>query len=232
MDDEAPGVPEWVVTYGDMMSLLLTFFIMLVSLSEVVADKKYQAILEAIMQYSGYEAAPPSPEGKNFALNSVVERLDTLGSFTSGPGTGGIRQASMPGESLQILRTREGKPRRVGNPILFETGEFTLSEAALDQLVEAARQLAGKPNKIDLRGHVAHDTENTGIMLCYQRSKAVRAELIALGISPVRIRITAVGSAEPETTISDQLTPHPDRVEVMILDAFASEFIGPSELPE
>ncbi|MBL4886213.1 MAG: flagellar motor protein MotB, partial [Planctomycetaceae bacterium] len=34
-DDEPPGVPEWVVTYGDMMSLLLTFFIMLVSLSEV-----------------------------------------------------------------------------------------------------------------------------------------------------------------------------------------------------
>ena len=26
MEDEDPGVPEWVVTYGDMMSLLLTFF--------------------------------------------------------------------------------------------------------------------------------------------------------------------------------------------------------------
>ena len=34
-EDEAPGVPEWVVTYGDMMSLLLTFFIMLVSMSEL-----------------------------------------------------------------------------------------------------------------------------------------------------------------------------------------------------
>ena len=44
-DDGPPGVPEWVVTYGDMMSLLLTFFIMLVSLSEVVADQKYRAIL-------------------------------------------------------------------------------------------------------------------------------------------------------------------------------------------
>ena len=34
-NDSSPGVPEWVVTYGDMMSLLLTFFIMLVSLSEL-----------------------------------------------------------------------------------------------------------------------------------------------------------------------------------------------------
>lgn len=229
MDDEAPGVPEWVVTYGDMMSLLLTFFIMLVSLSEIVADQKYQAILEALMQYSGYEAAPTTPEGRNFALNAAVEKLQTLGSFTNGEGNGGIRQASMPGNSLRILRTREGKPRRVGDPVLFETEEATLTESAQSQLAEIARQLAGKPNKIDLRGHVADDRGSSGLWLCYQRAKAVREELIRLNISPVRIRLTAVGTAEPETTISEQLTPHPDRVEVMILDAFASEFIGPEE---
>ena len=34
-EDSVPGVPEWVVTYGDMMSLLLTFFIMLVSMSQL-----------------------------------------------------------------------------------------------------------------------------------------------------------------------------------------------------
>ncbi|MGI9443328.1 MAG: flagellar motor protein MotB [Rubripirellula sp.] len=32
-EPEEMGIPEWVVTFGDMMSLLLTFFIMLVSLS-------------------------------------------------------------------------------------------------------------------------------------------------------------------------------------------------------
>jgi chemotaxis protein MotB len=53
MDDDSPGVPEWVVTYGDMMSLLLTFFIMLVSLSEVVAENKYRAILDALQKYTG-----------------------------------------------------------------------------------------------------------------------------------------------------------------------------------
>ena len=62
-DDGPPGVPEWVVTYGDMMSLLLTFFIMLVSLSEVIAEKKYRAVLEALDQHmnGGYTTAPASP---------------------------------------------------------------------------------------------------------------------------------------------------------------------------
>jgi chemotaxis protein MotB len=32
-EPEEMEIPEWVVTFGDMMSLLLTFFIMLVSLS-------------------------------------------------------------------------------------------------------------------------------------------------------------------------------------------------------
>ncbi|MCA9240906.1 MAG: flagellar motor protein MotB, partial [Planctomycetales bacterium] len=31
-EEPPPGIPEWVVTFGDMMSLLLTFFIMLVSM--------------------------------------------------------------------------------------------------------------------------------------------------------------------------------------------------------
>ncbi len=80
-DDEAPGVPEWVVTYGDMMSLLLTFFIMLVSLSEVVADEKYRAVMEALHRYLGYSMAPAAPAGKTYPLNSLVARRETLGSF-------------------------------------------------------------------------------------------------------------------------------------------------------
>ena len=74
-DDGPPGVPEWVVTYGDMMSLLLTFFIMLVSLSEVIAEKKYRAVLEALDQHmnGGYSTAPSSPPGRNYAANDHFE---------------------------------------------------------------------------------------------------------------------------------------------------------------
>ena len=33
------GAPEWVVTFGDMMSLLLTFFVLLLSFSTMEASK-------------------------------------------------------------------------------------------------------------------------------------------------------------------------------------------------
>ena len=40
-EDPPAGVPEWVVSFGDMMSLLLTFFIMLVSMSEMMKFEKH-----------------------------------------------------------------------------------------------------------------------------------------------------------------------------------------------
>ena len=40
-DDPPIAIPEWVVTFGNLMSLLLTFFIMLVSLSEMKSEEKY-----------------------------------------------------------------------------------------------------------------------------------------------------------------------------------------------
>ncbi len=37
--EEEMGIPEWVVTFGDMMSLLLTFFILLFSMSELKVER-------------------------------------------------------------------------------------------------------------------------------------------------------------------------------------------------
>src|SRR5438067_123560 len=53
-EDPPPAVPEWVVSFGDMMSLLLTFFIMLVSMSEIRKDDdKFQAFLIALKSKFG-----------------------------------------------------------------------------------------------------------------------------------------------------------------------------------
>ena len=53
-EDEGGGIPEWVVTFGDMMSLLLTFFIMLVSLSEVKEKERYQTMVDTLQRRFGH----------------------------------------------------------------------------------------------------------------------------------------------------------------------------------
>lgn len=242
-DDGPPGVPEWVVTYGDMMSLLLTFFIMLVSLSEVVAEKKFKAILEALQQYGAYAGAAAAPPGKNFPANSLVEKLESLGSFTNEEdGRGGVKRPGVKGESLRVKRTREGTPQLVGEPILFEPGKATFTPSEENKLLLIAAELAGKPNKISIRGHVGSasspdsETEREPVeefrekmVLSYRRARAVWAFLRREGIHKDRMRLTAVGDAEPGEPSADQTANHPNRVEVIILDAFTSEFIGPQD---
>jgi len=87
-DDDGGGVPEWVVTFGDMMSLLLTFFIMLVSLSEIKEEEKYQAMLESMTQRFGYASsevslAPGTAKPRNAAVSKLASagramRLNTM----------------------------------------------------------------------------------------------------------------------------------------------------------
>jgi len=72
-EEGGTGVPEWVVTYGDMMSLLLTFFIMLVSMSELKEDGRNRAMMDAIRQRFGPGAGLAGIFGRSLQSNSARE---------------------------------------------------------------------------------------------------------------------------------------------------------------
>ncbi|MEX0715470.1 MAG: flagellar motor protein MotB [Planctomycetaceae bacterium] len=230
-EDAPPGVPEWVVTYGDMMSLLLTFFIMLVSLSEVVSTEKYRAVLDALQRYIGYRTGPSSPHGRHFPLNSLVSKFETLGSFTNEDrGFGGVKTAAVEGRNLRVYRTPEGVPVPVFEPIPFARGSAELSPEATARLTTIARELAGKPNKIELRAHAGPPAESRAEAvralsdLTYRRGRRVMEALVGLGIERQRMRITSAGDSEPLRQTGDEKAEIQDRVEVYLLDALADDY--------
>ena len=232
-DDAPPGVPDWVVTYGDMMSLLLTFFIMLVSLSEVIADKKYRAVVNALQQYVGYRTGPPAPPGKSFPLNSLLSHLNSLGSFTNADtGFGGVKAKAVEGQDVRVFRTREGTSLLVGEPLPFAQGTAELSETARKQLEAIAAELAGKPNKIEIRTHTSPDGElsdSEKLVLTYERGRNVVGFLRQKNISPERMRITAAADVEPLRKTGDNRSVQSERAEIRILNAFTGEYVGPRE---
>lgn len=247
-EDAPPGVPEWVVTYGDMMSLLLTFFIMLVSLSEIVAEQKYRAVLTALDKKMGFTTSPVAPPGHNFAANSNVEhQQETLGAESpENSGKGGVKSRSVQGDDRRIKVTDEGTPQQVGSFLTFqpvrgnreEDREFRLTGEAEDELRKIVRELRGKPNKIEIRSHVAatdHSSDDVnaaiadGISRSYDQGHAVFSLLENWGIDPERIRITAAGSAMTNELDPDVKAP-PERIEVFITDVFSSEYVGERKL--
>ena len=237
MDEEvAPGVPEWVVTYGDMMSLLLTFFIMLVSLSDVKAEARFRAVLDSLQKYVGYTAAPVSPEGQNFPLNSLVSVREVLGSHArNDPGSGGVRQQSPEGTALYVRKVREGDSVAVTDPVLFERFSTELSTEAKERLRLAALVLAGKPNKLEIRAHTGPEPLPAGHpagslrRLSWRRARVIAAFLESIGVEADRMRLTAVGDVEPLAVAGDRHLQHYDRAEILISDLFQEETIGPRE---
>jgi chemotaxis protein MotB len=64
--DEAPGAPEWMVTFSDCMTLLLTFFVLLLSFSSF--DDKVFWKLKAIFSGSQSGLGKPDETGKDAFL--------------------------------------------------------------------------------------------------------------------------------------------------------------------
>ena len=65
---EAPilmGAPEWMVTFGDLMSLLLTFFVLLFSMSEI-KEKKIYELIKSFANYFEIESPQAGMHLENF----------------------------------------------------------------------------------------------------------------------------------------------------------------------
>src|SRR5690554_5747355 len=74
------GAPLWTVTFGDMMSLLLTFFVLLFSMSELRMEQ-FRMMSESMSEALGGRAAPvrsdtPVPEAVTPTSEQPAEAVD------------------------------------------------------------------------------------------------------------------------------------------------------------
>jgi len=241
MDDEPDeiGIPEWVVTFGDMMSLLLTFFIMLVSLSEIKDEEKYQSLVDSMQQQFGYtktssivtpgDSRPRSAEFSVLSTTGRAKKKDTA--------KGGVPDKAPTGEDPLVRIIRPGQMTAVGSVISFELGSDQLSDANRMALESVAAQLRGKPQKIEVRGHVSAEYAARAIgtdepvQLGFRRAMVVRNVLIeAHGLSPSRFRISSAGDSEPMHRAGGSIAiARNPRVEVFLLDETVDNLHGTAQ---
>lgn len=231
-EESPPGAPEWVVTYGDMMSLLLCFFILLAAMSEVRNQEQFQAILEALRRQFGYDRSMISPiPGSVRSLNATMKlaalaatgrarRLDTM--------NGGDRIRAPVGDFARVQSIRPSGDRTLGGRIRFEESSADLDQENLERLEEIARFLQGKPQKIELRGHTssrplpADSSFKDHWQLAYERCVRTKEQLIRLGIHPKRLVLTVVADNEPLEKGEDPIKLQENsRVEIHLLSELA-----------
>lgn len=233
-EEEAPGIPEWVVTFGDMMSLLLTFFIMLVSLSEIKEEKMYQALSESMRKRFGHENSMASfIPGNSTPRNSATSSVSTMGRAKKlDTKQGGDKVKAPTGDNPRVRIIRPGKRTAVGTLVTFDEGSVGLDDAAKTAIELQASEMNGKPQKIEIRGHTTRRPGGEGTGgdnwdLAYKRCRETMSFLVSLGINEKRIRMSVAGANEPQHigTDPEKMRGNP-RVEVYMLDEVVSDLSG------
>ena len=184
------GVPGWIVSYGDMMSLLLTFFIMLFAMSSIDA-KKAESVVQVMHETFGTAKSKPyfPIPGKEWQTTT------SSGAKTSRSMTVETIQNGNPTKSqIPVIKPKD---KILTGVILFENGSDTLSKDAMESIQEMYQRLKGSPLMIELRGHTGLDERGANrdsMDLAYARAYMVRNHLMNLGIDPARVFLTSWGS--------------------------------------
>jgi chemotaxis protein MotB len=160
--DEGPG---WLATYGDLVTLLLAFFVMLFAVSSVEAQK-FEAFLTGLGHFDNAAAAPgifdPAGTAAQYAVNP------TIGNGT-GTGTGTSVEAELERIEEQIIEAAEAagvlgslsiRPDARGvaaaiatDQVLFTSGSAELTSAGRGLLDGIAGVLARLPYNVTVEGH-------------------------------------------------------------------------------
>jgi len=201
--DEKRG---WIVTYADLMTLLLVFFILLYSISSLNLEKFKRAIQS--IQFSLGETHPrvglvdlvnvPESKDQNFVIEDLTglrsreqEILSSLHDFLEG------QQNS---ENI-LVHAKDGKIIiEMRGQVLFASGSAVFNDSAIPILDEIANiiQVYTEYN-VNIKGH----TDDVPILtpqfpsnweLSAIRATTVLKHLISKGVNP--FRLTATGYAE------------------------------------
>ncbi|OHB67125.1 MAG: flagellar motor protein MotB [Planctomycetes bacterium RBG_13_63_9] len=231
-EEPEAGVPEWVVTFGDMMSLLLTFFIMLFSMSEIKEKELYQAMMEAMRRRFGYQQSTASMmPGPTKPRNSLMAELASLGrALREHTLDGGDRVHAPVGDYPRVQSIQKGDHTTRGGVVFFAEGSAELTEKSKQILHTVAEVIGGKAQKIEIRGHTSTKPLSADSPfkdhwdLAYARCRSVKDYLVKLGIDPKRIRLDVAADNEPRHTTPDPLLLKQNaRVEIFMLDEITRE---------
>jgi chemotaxis protein MotB len=231
MEDENKANPnEWVLAYGDLVTLLMTFFVLIISLSEmdtedlaevlnfnkgigrnfVSAELKDTGLFdEKVVNKAKLELEDdelPSPLND---LDSISEELVVF-----------ITKNDLA-KAIDLERTEKGFMIIIKADILFESGEAELMDKCLYLLYELAELLSKTTLDVKITGHTDDrysDNDNVGNKLSIARAARVCSYFIEEGmLEPVRFGVSGYGSRRPRLpNISEHNRAKNRRVEIII----------------
>jgi len=225
------GMMRWLLTYADMITLLMAFFIMMYSMS-VISDEKFGAAASSLRS----EFGPGRPSGGIAAGGDSLLPHLSRGDADNLPALAGnvesvrreLDEYIQENQLEDVVHTsRESRGlviTLVSDNLLFSVGQAELRPPALAILDQIAELLCNLPNAIAIEGHTCSLPISTSRYpsnweLSAARACAVVRHLIERWqIDPVRLAATGCADSRPVgSNESEETRALNRRVEFVIL---------------
>jgi chemotaxis protein MotB len=199
----------WLVTFTDMMTLLLTFFVLLLSMA-VIDERARRVVLGAVSHGFGLKADISTPLSSGQSV-SIVEP----GPMDLSPRDLAALRDKIFDDASQDLDFQENKYVQIlsiNEQVLFQPGQTGLSAGGVLLLDRLLPYLQNLEHPLLVAGHAGprRDEEGSGYLvnfsdqgmdgtwlLSFQRSSAVYRQLISRGIPPEKLIMEAFGQFHP-----------------------------------
>ncbi|MFA5779625.1 MAG: flagellar motor protein MotB [Elusimicrobiota bacterium] len=181
---EHPGAPIWLTIYGDMMTNLMLFFMMLWALTRMSFDA----------QLSAHASIQKTFVQKEIKISHIEEEKAV------------IPEKIVPSkfdESLKIKSDLQGIRVVFSSPVLFNLGRAELNPSAVKPLDELSAWLSDVPYSIIVEGHTDDTPIKKGLRyssnweLSLDRARSVVKYFQKKGINPKRLVLAGYGEHHP-----------------------------------
>lgn len=193
----------WLITYSDMVTLLLSFFLLMYSFSVLSAERKEQLVSELNTVSDNRIRRERPREDLEQAAREIAAQFQKDQAF--------------------VENTETEVTVGLSSEVTFASGDDALSDGARAALERAASILAKLPNVVRLEGHTDAVPVRGGRFSSNWHLSAARAQrvvrlFLAAGLAPSRLEVVGYGDARPRgSNATPEGRAQNRRIEIKIL---------------
>ncbi|BCR06627.1 hypothetical protein DESUT3_36960 [Desulfuromonas versatilis] len=158
---EAPGAPAWMVTFSDMVTLLLTFFVLMLSMARM-DQMKFQDAAGSLRSAFGVLGGGTKAEISKPSVVDFVPIQDDYVSRVYKRLLSELQRLKIDRE-IELVKDRGAVVLRVNEAILFGPGQTEVRPEAYPVLRKVAAMVRNLPMNLRIEGHTDDTPPSGGI---------------------------------------------------------------------
>jgi chemotaxis protein MotB len=216
IEDEGGGIPEWMMTYGDLVTLLFAFFVLLFSMSSV-QQESFKELVKSMESALGVQQVPEAGTREGLQMPKLPKQVEkspkeeasqTVGAMVQkeiNDITSNVRELVMfnqLGGKVKVEGNANGAVITISDIILFPPGEATMTKSGLDIMKKITKILAQFSYHIKIAGYTDNVPIHTPMFpsnweLSANRACEVVRMLVDQGIDPKLLAAVGYGEYHP-----------------------------------